>query len=95
MSPRFSPGDAVRVHAWCPPGHVRTPFYARGRRGEVLALAAIHPDPQALAYGRSGLPAEPVYRVRFTHAELWGDQAGHGEDATVADLQESWLEPAS
>jgi hypothetical protein len=93
MSPRFRPGDVVRVRAWEPPGHVRTPFYARGRRGEVLALAAIHPNPEELAYGRPGLPAEPVYRVRFTHAELWGDRAERAGDMTVADLQESWLEP--
>lgn len=94
MSLRFRPGDRVRVHAWDPPGHVRTPFYARGRRGTILALAAIHPNPEALAYGRSGLPAEPVYRVRFTHEELWGGRAERADDMTVADLQESWLEPA-
>lgn len=94
MSARFKPGDAVRVHGWYPPGHVRTPYYARGHRGEVLALAAVHPNPQALAYGRSGQPAEPVYRVRFSHAELWGDRAERPGDLTVADLQESWLETA-
>jgi hypothetical protein len=90
VSPRFGPGDRVRVQAWYPPGHVRTPFYSRGRRGVVQGLAAVHPNPEELAYGRSGLPAEPGYRVRFTHAELW---AGDDADATVIDLQESWLEP--
>lgn len=91
MSPRFGPGDRVRVQAWYPPGHVRTPFYARGHTGVVLRLAAIHPNPEELAYGRPGLPPEPVYRVAFSHAELW---AGRDADATVIDLQESWLEPA-
>jgi nitrile hydratase len=93
VTPRFSPGDRVRVQAWYPPGHVRTPFYARGKAGEVLGVAAIHPNPEELAYGRPGLPAEPVYRVRFGHAELWGAQ--QDRDATVIDLQESWLEPLS
>lgn len=90
MSPRFAPGDRVRVQALYPPGHVRTPYYARGREGVVLAVAAIHANPEELAYGRPGLPAEPVYRVRLSHAELWNGRAG---DATIADLRESWLEP--
>jgi nitrile hydratase len=94
MSPRFRPGDTVRVRTWDPPGHVRTPFYTRGRRGVVLALAAVHPNPEELAYGRSGLPAQPVYRVAFSHAELWGPAAERAGDRTVADLQERWLEAA-
>lgn len=85
-------GQTVRVHRWHPPGHVRTPFYVRGRRGEIVGLAAVHPNPESLAYGGDGLPAEPVYRVRFTHAELWG---GPSHDMTLVDLQESWLEPAA
>jgi len=94
VSPRFAPGDRVRVQAWEPPGHVRTPYYMRGRRGTVLALAAVHPTPEGLAYGRSGLPADPVYRVGFAQAELWGERAERAADMTVADLQESWLEAA-
>jgi nitrile hydratase len=86
-------GQSVRVRRRYPPGHVRTPFYVRGRRGEVVGLAAVHPNPESLAYGGEGLPAEPVYRVRFTHAELWGERAQAGGDVTVLDLQESWLEP--
>jgi nitrile hydratase len=92
MTPRYAAGDTVRVQAWFPPGHVRTPFYTRGHRGRVIALAAVHPNPQTLAYGRTGLPPEPVYRVRFAADELW--PGGCREDAVVADLQESWLEPA-
>ena len=93
MTQRFREGDTVRVRAWFPPGHVRTPFYMRGRQGTVLGVAAVHPNPEEMAYGRSGQPASPVYRVRFTHAELWGE--GGSGDATVADLQESWLEARS
>lgn len=95
MSTRFQPGDRVRVRLWDPPGHVRTPVYTRGRSGVVLALAAVHPNPEELAYGRAGLPAQPVYRVAFTHAELWGAGARRASDRTVVDLQEHWLEPAS
>lgn len=83
-------GQPVRVRSWYPPGHVRTPYYVRGRRGRILGLAAVHSNPESLAYGGDGLPREPVYRVSFTHAELWGASA---LDRTVVDLQESWLEP--
>jgi nitrile hydratase len=92
MSQRFRPGDHVRVQSWDPPGHVRTPFYSRGHVGRVIGVAAIHPNPEGLAYGRDGLPMEPVYRVQFAGSELWG--CTDPGDTVVADLQESWLEPA-
>ena len=92
MSARFEPGDAVRVRAAFPPGHVRTPFYARGKRGEVIAVAGRFPDPEELAYGRRGTPARPLYRVRFAQEELWG-KAEATTDDVVVDLFEHWLEP--
>jgi nitrile hydratase len=94
VSPRFAPGDRVRVQSWYPPGHVRTPFYARGRIGLVQSLAAVHPNPEDMAYGRTAGPPDPVYRVRFAQTELWPAYARAPDDATVIDLQESWLEPA-
>ena len=35
MQARFAPGDRVRVLRRFPPGHVRTPWYCRGKYGEV------------------------------------------------------------
>jgi nitrile hydratase subunit beta len=93
MSPRFAPGSLVRVKALHPPGHCRTPHYARGRRGEILGIADHQPNPEVLAYGRDGLPRLPVYRVRFAQAELWPDYMGGERDAVVIDLYEPWLEP--
>ena len=93
MSARFAPGDAVRVRRAFPPGHVRTPFYTRGKRGEVIELAGHHRDPEELAYGRRGEPAKPLYRVRFTQLELWGAAEAPADDLVV-DLYEHWLEPA-
>ena len=94
MSRRFADGARVRVKALFPPGHCRTPFYARGRTGTVLSLVDRQPNPEQLAYGRDGLPRLPVYRVRFAQAELWPDAASSLGDAVVVDLFEPWLEPA-
>ena len=90
-SPRFAAGDRVRVRAWFPPGHVRTPFYTRGRPGEVVRAIGPMLDAERLAYGFDGEPAVPVYRVRFRHADLWPEDAA-GEDSVVVDLAEHWLE---
>ena len=94
MSPQFRSGARVRVKALHPPGHCRTPYYVRGRFGMVLGMADEQPNPEELAYGRSGLPRLPVYRVRFSRAELWPDEAGRQDDSVVVDLFEPWLEAA-
>ena len=95
MSARFGAGSRVLVSALHPPGHCRTPAYARGRCGVVLGIADRQPNPEQLAYGRNGLPALPVYRVRFAQAEPWPDYAGQAGDAVVIDLFEPWLEPVA
>ena len=92
MSLRFAPGDTVRVRRAFPPGHVRTPFYTRGKTGEVASLAGHFRDPEELAYGRRGA-IRPLYRVRFTQTELWGTAEAAGDDVVV-DLFDHWLEPA-
>ncbi|MFO1048014.1 MAG: nitrile hydratase subunit beta [Geminicoccaceae bacterium] len=94
MSPRFQPGAAVRVKCLFPPGHCRTPFYTRGHSGTVLGIADHQRNPEALAYGREGLPPLPVYRVRFAMAELWPAPETVAGDSVVVDLFEPWLEPA-
>ena len=56
MSRAFEDGRQVRVKAFHPPGHCRTPHYTRGRQGTVLGVIDRQPNPQELAYGRNGLP---------------------------------------
>lgn len=92
MSRAFEDGRQVRVKAFHPPGHCRTPHYTRGRQGTVLGVIDRQPNPQELAYGRKGLPLLPVYRVRFAQAELWADYRGRPGDAVVVDIFEPWLE---
>jgi nitrile hydratase subunit beta len=92
MSDAFGIGQAVRVRAIYPPGHVRTPHYLRGRSGVVESIAGHFANPEELAYGRDGLPKRALYRVRFRQAELWPDYAGPAADTAVVDLYEHWLE---
>ncbi len=80
------------MRAWAPPGHVRTPWYLRGREGVIERALGAFPNPEALAYRQ---PAQPVdlYRVRFTMAEIWGDAAERPEDTIDAEIYAHWLEP--
>lgn len=92
MSAGFRPGDQVRVRKAHPPGHVRTPFYIRGRGGVVESIAGDFADPEELAYGRGGLPKRTLYRVRFHQTELWPDYQGSPSDSLIADVYEHWLD---
>jgi nitrile hydratase len=92
MSERFAIGQQVRVRAAHPPGHVRTPHYLRGRPGVVESIAGHFANPEELAYGRDGLPARALYRVRFRQIDLWQPYAGPAADTAVVDLYEHWLE---
>jgi nitrile hydratase len=91
--PRFAPADAVRVKALFPPGHVRTPFFTRGKHGRVVQVVGAFGDPERLAYGDRGAPPVALYRVRFDQAELWPGYDGAKGDTLIADIYETWLEP--
>ena len=69
--PRFRPGDRVRVRNLHPTGHIRAPRYTRGRTGQVFAYHGVHVFADANAHGRH--VGEPLYGVRFTARELWGE----------------------
>ncbi|MGI9509146.1 MAG: SH3-like domain-containing protein [Geminicoccaceae bacterium] len=89
-----APGDRVRVRKAFPPGHVRAPFYVRGREGVVDSVVGDFADPEELAYGRDGLPKKTLYRVRFRQTDLWSDYAGSTVDSLVVDIYEQWLDGA-
>jgi nitrile hydratase len=89
MADRFAPGDRVRTRAADPPGHTRLPRYARGAVGEVVEPAGHHPLADDVARGRT-VPPQPVYRVRFPAAALFGS----GEHTVTVELWEDYLEPA-
>ncbi len=94
MTARFNIGDSVRVRRVFPPGHVRTPYFARGKTGVVDAIAGAYRNPEELAYGRYDGPKLPLYRVRFRQSDLWPGYDGSVKDTTIVDIYENWLEPA-
>lgn len=83
--------ERVRVKALTPPGHVRAPWYLRGKEGVIERRLGEFGNPEQLAYG---LPAErqPLYRVRFTMAEIWGARAERPDDTLDAEIYGHWLE---
>ena len=90
--PQFAPGDAVRARNIHPDGHTRLPRYARGRRGVVVAHNGSHVFPDSNAHGKGEDP-RPLYTVRFTARELWGE-AANPRDSVCLDLWEPYLERA-
>jgi nitrile hydratase len=92
--PRFAAGEAVCVKRGNPPGHLRTPFYIRGKHGVVERICGAFRNPEELAYGRSGEPRQVLYRVRFDQTHVWPDYAGSPGDTIDIELYEHWLDPA-
>jgi nitrile hydratase len=92
--PCFQPGDRVRVLKAYPLGHVRTPYYIRGKTGVVERICGAFPNPEELAQMRDGLPPVPLYRVKFKHTEVWPDYSGSREDVLEVELYQHWLEKA-
>jgi len=91
-NPKFSAGDTVRIRPGIAPGHIRTPWYLRGKTGRIERICGAFGNPEELAYGRTDKPDVPLYRVRFTMTEIWGDAAATPEDTIDAEIFEHWLE---
>lgn len=92
--PRFRPGDRVTVLDLGKPGHVRIPFFIRLKTGEVERHCGAYPNPEDLAFGKSGLPAIDLYRVRFDQPALWPDYEGPADDTLEIEIYDHWLAPA-
>ena len=80
---KFKPGERVKVLKAYPPGHIRTPHYIRGCVGEIERICGAFANPEELAQMRSGLPAQPLYRVRFRQSDVWPDYAGAASDGSA------------
>ena len=82
----------MRARTINPEGHTRLPRYARGRLGIIDRYHGAHVFPDSNAHGKGEAP-QPLYTVRFTARELWGD-AANAADTVSLDLWEDYLEPA-
>ena len=90
----FTVGQHVRVKSLYPPGHVRTPYYCRGKLGTIERVLGPYHNPEQLAYGDQDPAALVLYRVRFSQPELWEHYQGSNADTLELELYEPWLEPA-
>ena len=92
---RFNVGDRVMIKRSFPPGHRRTPYYIRGKRGVIERICGAFPNPEELAYGFDGEPRKVLYRVRFAQKQVWPDYDGPEHDIIEMEIFEHWLEHAS
>ena len=77
MTPRFVVGSHVNVRRGNPPGHIRTPYYIRGKSGTVERICGEFRNPEELAYGRTG---EPKHLVESLNWQLyWFDRFLNGD----------------
>jgi nitrile hydratase subunit beta len=91
-TPRFRPGDRVRVRRMRPEGHTRCPRYVRGALG---VIERVHGDDllaDASARGEDA-PVEAVYAVRFRSEDLFGS-SDEPPYRVLVDLSDSYLEEA-
>jgi hypothetical protein len=89
---RYRPGQRVRVAARLHEGHHRTPGYVKGKTGSVERVHSSFTNPETRAYGRDGLPEEPLYLVGFAQNDVWPNYRGSGHDRIYVDVFEHWLE---
>lgn len=90
--PKFQPGDKVRMRNHQPSGHTRLPGYARRCTGVVTALHGAHVYPDSNARFEGEHP-QPLYTVRFTATELFGESADAGHSVSI-EAWEPYLERA-
>ncbi len=76
-------------------GHIRIPYYVRGKTGEVLELCGFYLNPEDLAVGKTAGPAIPLYRVLFRQSELWPDYDGPPQDTLAIEIYDHWLADGS
>jgi hypothetical protein len=74
----FKIGDNVHIRGDYPPGHIRTPYYIRGKSER--------------AKGHYDEPQQPLYRVRFMQTDAWPDYSGSPEDTIDIEIFQHWLE---
>ena len=90
---RFQPGDSVRIRDDNPDHHHRTPWFVKGKTGRIADICGTFRNPETRAYGGTGLPKQPVYRVEFNQSDLWENHTNKPLDKILIDIYQNWLEP--
>lgn len=90
---RFKPGDRVRVRMEDRPGHIRTPWYVRGKTGWIEHVHGEFLNPESLAHGGDGMPKRQLYLVAFNQKDIWSTVRS-ATDKVLVDIYEHWLDPA-
>jgi nitrile hydratase len=91
---KFEAGDRVTVKLEDRPGHIRTPWYIRGKTGWIERVYGDFLNPESLAFGRDGLPKRTLYLVAFNQSDVWPEAAG-SKDKILVDIYEHWLTSAA
>ncbi len=88
MTGRFAVGDRVRVRRTADPETInpRTPSYAKGVAGTIIATYGVVANP--LDHHQ---PYLPLYTLRFQGSDITSGDASH---VVIAEIHEEWLEPA-
>jgi nitrile hydratase len=74
------------------PGHIRTPWYVRGKTGWIQGVHGDFLNPESLAHGGDGLPKRTLYLVAFEQEKVWS-QYPASQDKLFVDIYEHWLDP--
>ena len=90
----FKAGDRVTVLNEDRRGHIRTPYYVRGKTGWIERVYGEFLNPESLAFGGDGLPKRTLYLVAFNQADVW-EQSKGSKDKVLVDIYEHWLQPAA
>ena len=88
----YAPGDKVLTAVINPTTHTRLPRYARGKTGVIEAARGCFVFPDSNAHG-AGEDPRWCYTVRFTGAELWGEDADPRLSVSI-DAWEPYLDRA-
>ena len=91
---KFKPRDRVRVRMEDRPGHIRTPWYIRGKTGWIEQVHGKFLNPESLAHGGDGLPKRLLYLVAFNQKDIWTTVQAP-KDKVLVDIYEHWLDPVS
>jgi nitrile hydratase subunit beta len=94
VAPAFTVGESIIVRDVHPVEHTRLPGYLRGKLGVIEHVYA-KPYAYFFSTGPDGIgPAMPVYSVKFSPIELWG-QMSEANTCVYADLFEAYLSPVA